>query len=255
MWAAFFLVIHQTAMVKVVVTVFAGRKHNLDVLLRYTSRLRELGHIDEVHLWNFTRNATDDYHLRLNFRQAEPGGDEHGVVSSDGYHYAAIPPVLSAGHHVDLSYLAASDAHLLVRDGDAVVAELCIGGWGNTRSELRALMQGPAVAESDALLCDPRAWLRLRLELEEGELRVLQPGIAVPVFAMPVADAASKRLTLSVANWERGVPVQWRWDPPAQVGDRPAGAGAAARGGRGVARGRRRARVPREKQEQLVRVL
>lgn len=49
---------------KVIFTVFAGRKENLRILLKYTDVLYKSGNINEVHLWNYTRNKMDEEWLK-----------------------------------------------------------------------------------------------------------------------------------------------------------------------------------------------
>ena len=64
---------------KVIWTCFAGRKHNLSVLLRYVLALIERNIVDECHLWNFTRKPEDDRWLRENFSepiQSQQNADE-----------------------------------------------------------------------------------------------------------------------------------------------------------------------------------
>lgn len=48
---------------KIIITCFAGRKYNLDILLKYIDKLVELKKVDEVHLWNYTRNADDNTYV------------------------------------------------------------------------------------------------------------------------------------------------------------------------------------------------
>ena len=45
---------------KIIITCFAGRKYNLDILLKYIDKLVELNKVDEVHLWNYTKNDEDN---------------------------------------------------------------------------------------------------------------------------------------------------------------------------------------------------
>lgn len=57
---------------KVIWTCFAGRKHNLAILLRYVIALIDRGIVHECHLWNFTRNSEDDRWLREHFEEMRP---------------------------------------------------------------------------------------------------------------------------------------------------------------------------------------
>lgn len=49
---------------KIILTCFAGRKYNLEILLKYVEKLFNQGSIDEFHLWNFTRNEEDEKYIK-----------------------------------------------------------------------------------------------------------------------------------------------------------------------------------------------
>lgn len=54
-------------MTQVIWTVFAGRRGNLELQLKYTDILHARGLLHEVHYWNFTRSHEDDMWLRDTF--------------------------------------------------------------------------------------------------------------------------------------------------------------------------------------------
>jgi hypothetical protein len=47
-----------------IITVFAGRKQNLNILSKYLNKALELNIIQEVHYWNFTRQSDDEIYLK-----------------------------------------------------------------------------------------------------------------------------------------------------------------------------------------------
>ena len=49
---------------KVIFTIFAGRKPNLEILFSYLQTLYKNKDIDEVHVWNFTRNLSDEEYIK-----------------------------------------------------------------------------------------------------------------------------------------------------------------------------------------------
>jgi len=49
---------------KNILTVFAGRKHNLEILIKYFKKALELKILDEIHFWNYTRNSNDEQYLK-----------------------------------------------------------------------------------------------------------------------------------------------------------------------------------------------
>lgn len=49
---------------RVILTVFAGRKRYLDILMKHIHIMLDEGTVDECHLWDFTRDFTDFLYLR-----------------------------------------------------------------------------------------------------------------------------------------------------------------------------------------------
>ena len=49
---------------KNILTVFAGRKQNLELLIKYLRKALELKILDEIHFWNYTRNSNDEEYLK-----------------------------------------------------------------------------------------------------------------------------------------------------------------------------------------------
>ena len=49
---------------KNILTVFAGRKNNLEILIKYLKKALELKILDEIHFWNYTRNSNDEQYLK-----------------------------------------------------------------------------------------------------------------------------------------------------------------------------------------------
>jgi len=47
-----------------IVTIFAGRRPNLDILLIYLKAALELCIIHEVHLWNYARQPDDEVFIK-----------------------------------------------------------------------------------------------------------------------------------------------------------------------------------------------
>lgn len=49
---------------KNILTIFAGRKQNLEILIKYLKKALELKILDEIHFWNYTRNPKDEEYLK-----------------------------------------------------------------------------------------------------------------------------------------------------------------------------------------------
>jgi len=55
---------------KVIFTCFAGRRKSMELLIAYTDRLHSMGLIDEMHIWDFSKDSTDEIWLSDTFDQA-----------------------------------------------------------------------------------------------------------------------------------------------------------------------------------------
>lgn len=57
-----------------IVSIFAGRKANIEILKKYLEKALELKIIDEVHFWNYTRNIDDEIFLKSisNLKRTSP---------------------------------------------------------------------------------------------------------------------------------------------------------------------------------------
>ena len=51
-------------MPKTILTIFAGRERNINILKRYLSKALELKILDEVHYWNYTRKDSDEEYMK-----------------------------------------------------------------------------------------------------------------------------------------------------------------------------------------------
>ena len=68
-----------------IVSIFSGRKNNIEILRKYLQKALDLKIIDEVHYWNNTRNVDDENYLKeiSNLRRSS---------SVDGGIYISITP-------------------------------------------------------------------------------------------------------------------------------------------------------------------
>lgn len=110
-----------------IVTVFAGREENLKILLPYLKEALRRNIIQEVHLWNNTRNDSDDAFLRscANLKRCSSFGSGH---------YTRITPVIQMNSFT-LNIKAANDIHIKLTDIDEY--EIVLGGLNNTRCVVR----------------------------------------------------------------------------------------------------------------------
>lgn len=110
-----------------IISVFSGRKSNLEILTKYLQKALELKIIDEVHFWNNTRNSSDEEYLKsiANLRRTSSSGCGN---------YIKITPEIK-NNCFELNVKATSDVHIKLIGRDEY--EIVLGGWSNTKSVVR----------------------------------------------------------------------------------------------------------------------
>jgi hypothetical protein len=110
-----------------IVTIFAGRKANIEILKKYLEKALELKIIDEVHFWNNTRNISDENYLKTisNLKRS----------SSTNNNYILISPLIYENTFT-LDVKATNDIHIKIKNIDTEY-EIVLGGWNNTKSVIR----------------------------------------------------------------------------------------------------------------------
>jgi len=111
-----------------IVSIFSGRKPNLEILRQYLKKALDLKIIDEVNFWNNTRNSSDEEYLKTisNLKRTSSSGDGN---------YILITPVLS-NNSFELNIRASNDIHIKISNMDTEY-EVVLGGWSNTKSVIR----------------------------------------------------------------------------------------------------------------------
>lgn len=210
---------------KVIMTCFAGRKKNMDILTRYVDALYKQGSINEFHIWNFTRNPMDEKWLTENFGSVyyDYYSDPSEIQSSDAqytvshsYNYIKTPLMLTKGGDVKLSFKAHSDAHILLTSTITQddIAEICIGGWDNSKSVMRRRRQGPVVdAYACHNVCSIMRWSEVTLTYEtSGMLLVSHNGKVIMSMRVGGAD----QLFVNVASWGQQKTI-WKYENAEQI--------------------------------------
>jgi hypothetical protein len=111
-----------------IISIFSGRKSNIEILKKYLQKALELNIIDEVHFWNYTRNSDDEEYLKTisNVKRTSSAGDGN---------YILITPLIS-NNSFELNVKSHNDIHIKVTNLDTEY-EIVLGGWNNTRSVIR----------------------------------------------------------------------------------------------------------------------
>ena len=111
-----------------IVSIFAGRKPNIDILKKYLQTALDLNIINEVHFWNNTRNSYDEDYLKniSNLKRTSSTGNGN---------YILITPIIS-NNSFELNVKASNDIHIKITDMYREY-EIILGGWDNTKSVIR----------------------------------------------------------------------------------------------------------------------
>jgi hypothetical protein len=110
-----------------IISIFSGRKPNIEILKMYLQKALDLNIIDEVHFWNNTKNINDEIYLKSisNLKRS----------SSINYNYNLISPTI-LNNSFELNIKAPNDIHINITNMDQEY-EIVLGGWSNTKSVIR----------------------------------------------------------------------------------------------------------------------
>jgi hypothetical protein len=111
-----------------IITIFSGRKSNIEILKRYLQRALDFKIISEVHFWNYTRIKRDEDYLKTisNLKRTSP---------TKGEKYILITPIIS-NNSFELNVKATNDIHIKITNMDTEY-EIVLGGWNNTKSVIK----------------------------------------------------------------------------------------------------------------------
>lgn len=106
-----------------ILTIFAGRRPNLEILTEYLKRALSTKIIDEIHFWNNTRNPSDEAYVRSisNIKRTS---------SRDSGTYIPLKTVIR-DNAFSLSASATNDLHIKTVDDSNTEYEIVVGAWSN----------------------------------------------------------------------------------------------------------------------------
>ena len=146
-----------------IVSIFSGRKTNIEILKKYLKKALELNIIHEVHFWNNARNPDDEEYLKSisNLKRTS---------STLGGNYILITPVLT-NNSFDINVKARNDIHIKLTNLSTEY-EIVLGGWNNTKSVIRennneiySLLQNVA---------DENSYINIKILVKDDTLNILK---------------------------------------------------------------------------------
>lgn len=108
---------------KIIASIFCGRQDRTPILLKYLQILYDRHLLDEIHLWDYTRDIKDTKWIRsLNVPT---------LYTSNRYEYACEYPL---GQELSMRVKAKSDICILLKDDHTTTYEIILGKNKNTKS-------------------------------------------------------------------------------------------------------------------------
>jgi len=145
-----------------ILTIFAGRKPNLEILTEYLNRALSTKIIDEVHFWNNTRNLSDEAYVRSisNIKRTS---------SRDSGTYIPLKTVIQ-NNAFSLNASATNDLHIkIVDNGSNTEYEIVAGAWNNQYLLIRRNGQELLKTRTPALLSGEKS-TEFRVQIANGSL-------------------------------------------------------------------------------------
>jgi hypothetical protein len=112
-----------------ILTIFSGRKHNIEILSRYLKKALELNILQEVHFWNNTRNPLDEEYIKSISNLKRTSSKGAGT-------YILISPLLQ-NNSFELNVNAKNHIHIKLVDDNNNEYEIGLGGYKNNKSVIR----------------------------------------------------------------------------------------------------------------------
>jgi len=111
-----------------ILTIFSGRRQNIEVLVKYLKKALELNIINEIHFWNNTRNYEDEEYIKSISNLKRTSSTHVG-------NYILITPII-INNSFDFNIKASNDIHVKLTD-NFLEYEIILGGWDNNISAIR----------------------------------------------------------------------------------------------------------------------
>jgi hypothetical protein len=147
-----------------IISIFAGRKNNIEILKKYLQKALDQNIIDQVHFWNNTRNSCDEEYLKSisNLKRTS---------SSGGGNYTLITPII-INNSFELNIKASNDIHIKINN-DETNYEIVLGGWNNTKSLIRENNHEIfSVVEND--VADGNKYNNFKITINDNKLSVIK---------------------------------------------------------------------------------
>ena len=174
----------------------------MEILLMYADRLHSMGLLDEMHIWDFSKNPSDSSWLSKTFQRAP-------TLSTGKYEYVNTGVSLGPSELINLRFKCQKDAHVLLANSEAkTVAEISLGAYNNACSFLRNFKQGESICHHGGMACYANRWRELGVSVgESGEATVSLDG--TEIMSGRLEGDMKFPLAVWVAGWGNSEEVRW----------------------------------------------
>lgn len=186
---------------KIILSCFAGRKKNMELLLAYTDKLYELNLLDEVHIWNFSKNYEDEIWLKETFQTSD-------FFSTSDYNYQKTDFQIFPNNNFELLFKCSRDAHILISDSfDNSYFEISLGAYDNSCCFLRDNRQGENLDVFGDSVCNDYIWKKLSIVItDNGNIEIK---IDDKIILKGCNSKVVFPLFLSFAGWSKNENINW----------------------------------------------
>ena len=144
---------------KRIFTIFSGRKRNIQIQRKYLEKALELGIINEVHYWNYTRTVKDQNYMNKisNLKLSS---------CRKGSYYTQIFPKIE-NNTFTINAKASNDICININN----IYEIVFGGFNNTLSYV--LHNNSQIYSKQGSICNALNYIKITIKLDFVSLQIL----------------------------------------------------------------------------------
>lgn len=186
----------------------------MELLLVYTDRLRSMGLIDEMHIWDYSRNKKDEEWLSDTFGRSN-------LVKTHGYNYKKVPVFIKSQEEKKVFMRGRDNAHVLLSCGGKDFAEIALGTYRNSFSFLRDKKQGKNLCHHRGKACEDGEWVEIGIRAD-ADGTVVASRNDEEILRSKLNDEIRFPLEMSLSGWNNSPTVEWMLrDRGEEIGKHP----------------------------------
>jgi hypothetical protein len=116
-----------------IISIFSGKKYTIDIFKKYLQQALDLNIIDEVHIWNNTRDSNNENYLKNISNLKRTSSTKNDNTKNENY--ILITPVIT-NNSFEFNVKASNDISIKITNMDTEY-QIILGGWNNTKSTIK----------------------------------------------------------------------------------------------------------------------